>query len=86
MIDFHNLRAAGFDGEWELSNDYSDVTGDHGIKMKSAGTNTSTSSSSIFSYVLHRFWSFKCFACMRMFKSRIQAALPRQSLVCYRLL
>ena len=38
LSNFHHLRAAGFDGEWELSNDYSDVTGDHGIKMKSAGT------------------------------------------------
>ena len=28
---------AGFDGEWEWAADYSDVKGDYGIKMQSAG-------------------------------------------------
>jgi hypothetical protein len=29
--------SAGFDGEWEWAADYSDVKGDYGVKMQSAG-------------------------------------------------
>jgi len=32
-----NTSAAGFDGEWTLQENYSEVPGDAGIKMDSAG-------------------------------------------------
>jgi hypothetical protein len=36
--DESHVRAAGFDGNWEWAANYSEVPGDYGMKMSSAGS------------------------------------------------
>jgi hypothetical protein len=36
--DEWRVRAAGFDGKWEWAENYSEVPGDYGMKMSSAGS------------------------------------------------